>query len=117
MDFNKAIEVHTHWKSRLKSYLSKPDKSLNADVVSQDSECDLGKWIHGEGRAHSGLPEFSILVKDHARFHRAAGEIIRKADIGKDMHEEVMLGSKSEYGVASAAVVMSLMKMKMRVQA
>ena len=45
------------------------------------------------------------------RFHRAAGEVIRKADDGRNETEEIALGSKSEYAAASGAVVSALMKM------
>jgi len=112
MDFDQAISAHVQWKSKLAAYIAKPDKSLDAIKVSSDRNCDLGKWLHGDGMKHSSLPGFAALVEDHARFHRAAGEVIKKADSGKDESEEIALGGNSEFSKASSAVVTKLMQMK-----
>ncbi|MGA7340103.1 MAG: CZB domain-containing protein [Terracidiphilus sp.] len=109
MNLNEAVSAHTNWKMKLKAYIAKPDRSLNPAVVSDDKVCDLGKWLIGEGRKHSSLPEFSKLVTDHGRFHKAAGDVIRKADSGQSVAEEVALGANSEYASASTGVVQALM--------
>jgi Chemoreceptor zinc-binding domain len=117
MDFDHAIMCHTQWKSKLAAYIAKPDKSLDPATVAHDDRCDLGKWIHGEGRKFANSPEFAKLIADHKRFHLAASEVIRKADSGLSVKEELVLGAKSEYAIASNAVVTSLMKMKMKMAA
>jgi hypothetical protein len=111
MDVNEAIQAHAHWKGKLAAYIAKPNHSLNADSLSRDNECELGKWLYGEGRKQSGWAGYAQLISDHARFHKAAGEIVRKADAGERMEESVSLGGKSEYSSASSAVVGSLMKL------
>ena len=117
MDFQQAIQAHVDWKIKLASYLARPDHSLNAATVSQESGCELGRWLKGEGRKYAASPEFVKLVADHARFHMAASEVIRKADSGQRVAEEVALGARSEYASASNAVVAALMKMKLKAAA
>ncbi len=112
MDLDNAISVHVQWKSKLTAFIARPDNSLNADSVAKDNQCELGKWLYGEGRAHSKLPEFVKVVSDHQRFHKAAGEVIRKAQSGESVTEDVALGAKSEYSASSNAVVGSLLSMK-----
>jgi hypothetical protein len=112
MNFDEAITAHAKWKMKLSSYLAKPDHSLQASAVGADNGCDLGKWLHGEGKKYSRFPEFAKLVSDHAHFHETAAEILRKADSGQQVTDEVALGSKSKFAAASSAVVMSLMAMK-----
>jgi hypothetical protein len=112
MNFDQAIRVHVDWKMKLSAYLSKPNGTLSASTVSQDNQCELGKWIRGEGQKFAKTPEFAKLTADHTHFHKAAGEVIRKADAGQRVAEEVALGASSEYATASKAVVSSLMKMK-----
>jgi hypothetical protein len=112
VNIDEAISAHAKWKMKLASYLSKPDQSLKASVVGADNQCDLGKWLHGEGLKHSRLPEYSKLVSDHAEFHKLAAEIIRKADSGHKVTDEIALGSKSKFARASSAIVLSLKAMK-----
>jgi hypothetical protein len=97
--------------------LLKPDGSLKANEVSQDNQCVLGKWIYGEGGKYAQLAEFKTLKAEHTRFHKAAGEVIKKADSGKDVSEEVALGGKSEFAQASTAVVSAIMAMKLKSKA
>ena len=114
MDFDQAIQSHVEWKMKLTAYIRKPDHSLDPAKVCGDAGCPLGKWLKAEGTKFSSTPEYAQLMADHARFHQAAAEIIRRADAGEKMEGEVALGSKSEYARISSAVVSSLMKMKMK---
>ena len=115
MDFDHAISAHSNWKGKLRAYLAKPDRSLSSSEIAQDNKCDLGKWIHGEGAAHANLPEFQTLRSEHAHFHKAAAEVVRKADAGQNMTEETALGSKSEFATASSNVVNAIMGIKAKV--
>lgn len=112
MNFDVAVQAHAKWKAKLAAYIAKPDRTLNAAEVGKDDRCDLGKWLHGKGQRFGHLAEFAQLVEDHAHFHAAAGEIIRKADAGQIAQGELALGGRSEYAKVSTAVVASLMKIK-----
>jgi methyl-accepting chemotaxis protein len=114
MNFDDAVRAHSAWKAKLAAYIQKPDKSLNADVVAGDQNCELGKWIYGEGAKHSSNPEFQQLRIEHAQFHKCAGQIIRRADRGEKVAEEIALGAKSVCGAASSNVVSLIMAMKRR---
>jgi methyl-accepting chemotaxis protein len=112
VNFDEAITAHSAWKTKLSAYLAKPDHSLKVTDVAADDKCKLGQWIKGEGHKHSSLPEFSKLVTEHTRFHKAAGEVIRKADSGQKVTDEVALGAKSEFSSASSSVVSAIMYLK-----
>lgn len=114
MDFDQAIAAHSSWKSKLRAYLAKPDRSLTPSEVAQDSKCELGKWIVSEGSTFASLPEFTTLRSEHSRFHKAAADIIRHADSGRNISEEIALGSKSEFSSASSAVVSAIMAIKIK---
>lgn len=116
MDFDQAIAAHGAWKMKLRDYFSKRDGSLNHSVVSSDNKCPLGQWIQGEGSQYLKLPEYSTLKQEHARFHKAAGVVVQKADSGQSIAEDMDLGSRSEFASASSAVVMAIMAMKKKVQ-
>lgn len=109
MNLDDASRVHVEWKIKLSRYLSNPDGSLKAAEVAQEDRCELGKWILGEGMKHSQIEIFRKLREEHARFHRAASEVVDKADQGKFLREEIALGSQSEFSLASNAVVSAIM--------
>jgi hypothetical protein len=112
MNFDDCVKAHVAWKGKLQSYLKKPDKSLSPTTVESDRNCDLGKWLHGEGAKFASNPKFSQLVAEHAKFHKAAAGVIRHADTGKNVVEETALGGNSEFSTASAKVVGLIMECK-----
>jgi methyl-accepting chemotaxis protein len=115
MNFDDAIKAHSNWKIKLSSYISKPDGSINKSQVAQDNLCDLGKWLYGEGRRFSNDPDYQNLLKQHARFHKAAANVVAKAESGVNVTQELQLGASSEFSLASSEVVISIMKMKRKV--
>jgi hypothetical protein len=112
MNFDEALTAHTNWKMKLSSYLQKPDGTLHPHEIEPDNKCDLGKWIAGEGMKFSTHPTFQSLKTEHARFHKAAAAVVRRADSGTDTAEEVALGANSEFGHASRGVVQAIMSMR-----
>ena len=115
MDFLGAIKVHSDWKQKLAEYIVRPDGHLKPTDVGLDHKCSLGEWIHGDGAAYSKFPEFSILKTEHTRFHKAAADVVSKANSGQRVSEETALGGKSEFGAASGACVMAIMRIRSKV--
>jgi Chemoreceptor zinc-binding domain len=112
MNLDEAIIAHTEWRLKVVSYVLSPDRSLSASVAESPNECELGKWIKSEGKKYSNLPEFATLVSSHTSFHKAAAEVIKRADAGKLVTEVIVRGAKSEFAAASSTVLRSLLAMK-----
>jgi hypothetical protein len=113
MNFDEAVKAHAGWKMKLTTYLGKPDGSLKVAEIEVDNRCALGKWIHGEGAKYSSLPEFAELKAQHASFHKAAANIVTRADRGeRNLTAETALGGNSEYSKCSSAVVGAIISMK-----
>ena len=116
MDFDSAIQAHSAWKLKLSNYLRGPDGSLKPTEIEPDHLCGLGKWIYGEGSKWSRLPEFVKLKAEHARFHKAASEVVRQADTGRCTAEATALGGDSEFSQASSTVVRAIMDIRRRTE-
>jgi len=112
MDFDSAIRAHIDWKAKLSAYLNNVDKSLDAAVVARDDKCPLGQWIHGEGGRNVSSAAFATLRTQHAAFHRAAADVVRRANTGQNVKEDIAIGASSPFGTASMDVIMSIKKMK-----
>lgn len=112
LDFKSAIDAHMRWKVRLEAYISGTStEQLNADTICQDDQCPLGKWIHARGSAEFGYSEtFFDMKAHHAHFHRCAGEVVRKAQIG-DKETALRLLHQGDYVRASERVKKLLAKL------
>ena len=116
MDLDGAIAAHSAWKTKLLGYLRNPDKSLVAANIGMDDHCALGQWLRGEGRKYSSAPEFSELQKEHANFHLAASDLVRRADLGEKVSEEATLGANSACVKLSCRIVLLILKVKQKVK-
>ncbi len=112
MDFDEAIKAHSAWKLKLSGYLRKPDGSIKAADVQVDNKCPLGQWIYGDGKKFSTMQEYDKLRTEHAHFHKAAADVVTKADAGQNITEDIALGTGSAFSKASTAVVSAIMEMK-----
>ena len=116
MDFDAALLAHSAWKRKLKAYLENPDGSLKPEEVVLDNQCQLGEWIAGEGHKYACAPVFRTLTAEHARFHKAAAELVRKANVGENVNAEMALVAGSEFSKAAAGVVNAIVEIKKTAQ-
>ncbi len=76
IDFSLARTAHLAWKARLRSFLDGKQTLTEAQAVSQ-RDCDLGKWLYGEGMAKYGtLSEMRELERVHADLHGTVKRIV-----------------------------------------
>ncbi|MEI6985283.1 MAG: CZB domain-containing protein [Rhodospirillaceae bacterium] len=75
-DINKARLVHLDWVIRIENILAKgPDLAPCALPYYQD--CELGVWLHGEGRAkYRQYEDIRRLAVEHRRFHHAVEHML-----------------------------------------
>ena len=111
MNFDEAISAHAQWKVRLRVILEDPGQAgLKPDEVERDDQCDLGKWIHGEGSMYAGDAAFEALEEAHRQFHLLAADVIRKAGVGRRLEAEAILSG--EYLRRSTAVISAITAIK-----
>jgi len=82
MNFDDAISAHVRWKMRLRDFLAgKIGEPFDPESLLRDDRCELGEWIHQEGRwAILRDPDFQELKAVHLAFHLHVGEIVREAE-------------------------------------
>ncbi|HMU64835.1 MAG: CZB domain-containing protein [Nitrosomonas sp.] len=116
MDLNQAIEKHAEWKVKFRSAIVKKE-SMDAGTISKDNCCELGKWLHGIGRAKfSNLPSFKNCVLNHVRFHIEAGKIAQAINLKKYTEAETMLSNGTPYSLASNEVGTAIIQLKKEAQ-
>jgi methyl-accepting chemotaxis protein len=87
-------------------------EKVDAGSIGKDNCCDLGKFLHGAGKAQLGaLPSYALCVAKHAEFHREAGRVAQVINDGKYAEADKLLDGKT-YAAASFAVVTAIGTMK-----
>ena len=111
MNFDTEIAAHINWKIRLNAFLKGLSTEVFAsDKVCQDNLCELGKWIHGEGKALENFPAYAELRKQHARFHVCAAEVVKAFETGNKVVASSLL--EGEYAIASRHTMLAILKLK-----
>ncbi|MBN8716280.1 MAG: CZB domain-containing protein [Xanthomonadales bacterium] len=89
--FEDMIDKHMQWKLRLKTYLRGGGEPLDANTVSVDDACALGKWLYGPGQKVQHLPEFQRLKEHHKHFHAVAGKVVLEHQRGRTAQAQAVL--------------------------
>ncbi len=112
VDIDMAIASHENWKYRLQAFLDgRSTEKFVAEEICFDDRCDLGKWIHGAGKAKLGnFPGFTALQGHHKMFHYAASNVVALAQAGKTEEANKMLDV--QFTQQSAEVVRDLRMLK-----
>lgn len=103
----RAVEAHVAWKTKLRVAIN-GGTSPDATISSRDDQCELGKWIYGEGaQKYGAAAELKQLRDDHKKFHTCVGSIltsVKNGEIDKAKHEL----DKGPYSSLSTSVVLAL---------
>lgn len=95
LNLQQALDTHRRWKERLLKHLNgSSDESLDAELVSSDCQCELGRWLHGPGKQHyKHIPQYQRTLEAHAEFHIAAAEVIKAHQSGdNDLARQTLNG-------------------------
>lgn len=112
MNLDTAIQKHLEWKVKFRTAISKQEQ-MDTATITKDNCCDLGKWLHGEGKAQYGnLTSYAITVNKHAAFHIEAGKVASAINEQKYAAAETMLSGTGAFATASSEVGIALMRFK-----
>lgn len=106
-----AIAAHVNWKLRIHTLLSgKLTEKLDPATIEKDNVCELGKWIHSDGRNEIPKDQHGELLAAHADFHREAARIVRECYAGHKIGLEV-IEMNAPFGKLTTRIVGILSKM------
>ena len=109
INFRTAVQAHRAWKERLRASIEDVAEAqkIAPEIVHQDDECSLGKWLHEQSKSVFPTDEMHKYVVDlHSDFHTTAGHIAALARGRKDLALAVELieSSTSSFNVTSSAL-------------
>lgn len=111
INLDSAIQAHADWRTKLRAAAAKQER-LDADTIGKDDCCEIGKWLHGKGRAKFGsMPNFVNLIDGHKAFHIEAAKVASAVNQGNSDVDR-MLGSGSPFSTASNEVGRLIVQLK-----
>jgi methyl-accepting chemotaxis protein len=118
INLDNAIQAHANWRAKLRTAVTQKE-TLDADTVSRDDCCELGKWLHGAGSSqYGGKPSFVQLLESHRQFHQEAGKVARLINQGAYSEAEKQLENNTGFSNASqkvgAAVIQLAKELKVK---
>jgi methyl-accepting chemotaxis protein len=81
--------MHRNWLIQLRAFLDDRKQGLKASPEDH-LNCDLGKWIYGEGGQFRQNSAYKALEEEHKKFHESAGKIIQTKSGGDSALAESM---------------------------
>jgi methyl-accepting chemotaxis protein len=113
ISLDNAIKAHADWRLKLRT-ASQQHEKLDADTITRDDCCELGKWLHGSGKSKFGSnPNFVALLDAHKVFHQEAGKVARAVNQNLGTGKvEAMLGADTSFSRASNTVTRLIAQMK-----
>lgn len=112
MDLDQAIERHAQWKIKFRQAITNKE-TMDADTISKDNCCELGKWLHGNAKTKFGhLASQKECITKHAAFHTEAGKVAQAINAKNFTEATAMIESGTPYAAASGAVAVAITKLK-----
>ena len=114
MDFDVLILAHSNFKRRFHEHL-RGKQELDVETVREVNQCNMGRWLSGEGLKYRDLPEYRSLEVKHARFHDMAADVLERAAALADHEAIKLVGPDSDFERASRECVAAIASMGERV--
>ena len=112
MNLDSAISKHAEWKTKFRSAITNKEK-LDTATIRRDDCCELGKWLHGEGKiSHRSYSSYAAVVPKHAAFHVEAGKVADAINSGKYAEATAMIENGTTFATASTEVGVAIVRLK-----
>lgn len=108
MNLDAAAKAHGEWRNKLRGAIAKCE-AVDAAAIAADNCCDLGRWLHGNGKLQYGASHaFGDLLAKHAAFHKEAGRVAQAINARDYDRASAMLEVGTPFATASATVIAAI---------
>lgn len=112
MDIDNAVQTHAQWKVKLRAAIAS-QQQMDVVTLSRDDCCELGTWLHREGRSRFGaLASHGDCVRKHLKFHTEVAKIATAVNATRYTEAQGMLGVGTPFAQASSALSMAFMQLR-----
>lgn len=95
--FEKMIEAHLAWKSKIRGFVEGLDIGVNYETATDHTACALGKWYYGEGQKFMHLPLMKTLGDEHMQMHQGIKKVMDAKELDDQEAVEAGLRMVDQY--------------------
>ncbi len=110
-DLDNMLLAHSRWKMKLRAAIQGHEQ-IDAQTAGRDDQCELGKWLYGEGKEYARLDEYNDLRTKHARFHASIPQLIEQARSASPEKALELMDPISDFGHASSECISAIASLK-----
>jgi methyl-accepting chemotaxis protein len=112
MNLDEAVKKHIEWRAKFRLAIVKKEQ-MDAATIGKDNCCEVGKWLHGEGKSRWGSkPEFLRALDRHKAFHAEAGKVAQLINAQKYTEADAAIGNGTAFENVSKEVSTALIFLK-----
>lgn len=115
MNIDREIQRHVDWKVRFSNAIFRRESldSYVMEIIRKENCCELGKWLHSEGKAQYGsLPSYKACLKKHAELHIEAEKIANAINTKQYINASKMIGIGSAFNTVISEACCEAIRLK-----
>ncbi len=113
MRYWSPLASHAAWMTRLREYIYGSGQ-MDGEAVADDHDCEIGRWLYGEGSKHRELLEYQHARYLHAAVHRRAAKVVNLVERGRRLEAAADLASGGELRALSGALAQAFNRLNKR---
>jgi methyl-accepting chemotaxis protein len=99
--------------TRLREYIYGAGQ-IDVETVANHHDCEIGRWLFGEGSQHRDLLEYQHARDLHAAVHRRAAKVVNLVDRGRRLEAAADLAAGGELRALSGALAQAFNRLNKR---
>lgn len=103
--FEKMIEAHVAWKSKIRAFVEGVDIGVSYEAATDHTSCVLGKWYYGEGQQYMHLPLMKTLGDEHMQMHQSIKQVMDAKSVDDIAAVEEGLSKVDAYSAKVVAIL------------
>ena len=102
--------------TRLREYIYGSGR-MDAETVARDDNCEIGRWLYGDGSRFRQLREYQHALRVHAAFHRRAAKVVRMVDHGRRLEAAADLAPGGDLRGLSGELIRAFIQLNRKIVA
>ncbi len=113
MRYWSPLASHAAWMTQLREYIY-GSGHMDREAVAEDHNCEVGRWLYGDGSKHRELREYQHARDLHAALHCRAATVVHLVKCGRRLEAAADLAPGGELRALSGSLAQAFNRLNKR---